>query len=163
MTETDSNDDVITELEFTEARLGLSKDIAPGPDRVKYSDIKNLSSDNKSELFIMYEESLSTGQVPEDWFHSYLKLMPNPGKTLQAKGIPYPHNAEHHGKADGTDCGQEACSGLRKEKRTSPKPMRIQSRKETPGKAQPDSYTMSMKDCRGRNMAVDLEDVPFNC
>ena len=41
----------------------------------------------------------------------------------------YPYNAEHHGKADGTDCGQEDCLGFRKEKRiTSPKPRRIQSR-----------------------------------
>ena len=34
-----SNDDLITELEFTEALSGLSKDTAPGPDKVKYSDI----------------------------------------------------------------------------------------------------------------------------
>ena len=46
-----SNDDLITELEFTEALLGLSKDTAPGPDRAKYSDIKKLSVENKSELF----------------------------------------------------------------------------------------------------------------
>ena len=42
LTEAGSNDDMITELEFTEALSGLSKDTAPGPDRVKYSDIKNL-------------------------------------------------------------------------------------------------------------------------
>ena len=45
LTEAGSNDDLITELEFTEA---IS---APGSDKVKYSDIKNLSVDNKSELF----------------------------------------------------------------------------------------------------------------
>ena len=44
----------------------LSKDTAPGPDWVKYSDIKNLSVDNTSELFRLYEESFSTVQVPED-------------------------------------------------------------------------------------------------
>ena len=49
--------------------------------------------------------------------------------TLSAERTPYPHNAEHNGKADGTDCGQEACSGLIKKKRTPPKPRRIQSRK----------------------------------
>ena len=37
LTEAGSNDDLITELEFTEALSGLSKDTAPGPDRVKYS------------------------------------------------------------------------------------------------------------------------------
>ena len=80
LTEAGSNDDMITELEFTEALSGLSKDTAPGNDRVKYSDIKNLSVDNKSELFRLYEESFTTGQVPEDWSHSYLKPIPKPGK-----------------------------------------------------------------------------------
>ena len=66
--------------------------------------------------------------------------------------MPYPHNAENHGKADGTDCGQEACSGLRKKKHTSLKPRRIQSRKKKPpGRTQPDSHMMSTKDSRGRN------------
>ena len=71
---------MITELEFTEALSGLSKDTAPGPDRVKYSYIKNLSVDNKIELFRLYEESFATGQVPKDWSHSYLKPIPKPGK-----------------------------------------------------------------------------------
>ena len=55
-----------------------AKYTAPGPDKVKYSDIKNLSVDNKSKLFRPYEESFATGQVPQDWSHSYLK--PIPGK-----------------------------------------------------------------------------------
>ena len=80
MTEAALNNDLITELEFTEALSGLTKDTASGPDRVKYSDIKNLSVHNKSELFRPYEESIATGQVPEDWSHSYLKPIPKPGK-----------------------------------------------------------------------------------
>ena len=80
LTEAGSNDDLITELEFTEALSGLIKDTARGPDKVNYSAIKNLSVDNKSELFRLYEESLPTGQVPEDWPHSYLKPIPKPGK-----------------------------------------------------------------------------------
>ena len=75
-----SKDELITELEFIEALSGLSKDTAPGPDRVRYSDIKNLSVDNKSELFRLYEESFATGQVPEGLSHSYLKPIPKPGK-----------------------------------------------------------------------------------
>ena len=80
LTEAGSNDHLITELEFTEALSELSKDTAPGPDRIKYSDNKNLSVDNKSELFRLYEESFATGQVPEDWSHSYLKANPKTGK-----------------------------------------------------------------------------------
>ena len=70
----------ITELEFTDAPSGLSKDTARGPDKVKYSAIKNLSVDDRSELFRLYEESFVTGQVPEDWSHSYLKSSLKPGK-----------------------------------------------------------------------------------
>ena len=70
LAEAGSNDDLITELESTEALSGLSKDTAPGPDNVKYSDIKNLSVDSKSELLRLYE----------DWSHKYLKLIPKPGK-----------------------------------------------------------------------------------
>ena len=80
LTEAGSNDDLITELEFTEALPELSKGTAPVPDRVKYSDIKNLLIDNKRKLFRLYDESVATGQVPEDWSHSYLKSIPNTGK-----------------------------------------------------------------------------------
>ena len=76
LTEAGSNDDL--ELEFTEAHSRLSKDTAPGPDKVKYSDIKNLLIDNKSELFRRYEDIFATGQVPEDWSHSYFKSIPKP-------------------------------------------------------------------------------------
>ena len=37
-------------LEFSEALSGLRKDTAAGPDKAKYSDIKNLSVDDKSDL-----------------------------------------------------------------------------------------------------------------
>ena len=78
--ESGSNDDLGTELEFTEALSELSKDTAPGPDKVKYSGIKNLSEDDKKELFTLYDESFTTGQVPEDLSHSYLKPIPRLGK-----------------------------------------------------------------------------------
>ena len=61
MTEAGSNDGRDHRAEFTEALSGLSKDTASGPDQVKYSDIKNLSADNKS--FRLQEESFATGQV----------------------------------------------------------------------------------------------------
>ena len=148
VTETGSNDDMITELEFTKPLSELSKDTVPGPHTAKYSDIKNLSVDNKSGLFKLYEECFAAGQVPDDWSHSYLKPILKARKgPYQAERIPYPHNAEHHGKADATDCGQEACSGLRKKKRT----YEDTEQEKPPGKTQPDLHTMSTKDSRGRN------------
>ena len=80
LTEVGSNDDLTTELKFTETLWGLSKDTAPGPDKFKHSDIKNLSIDNKSELFRLNEENFATRQVREDWSHSYLMPIPKPGK-----------------------------------------------------------------------------------
>ena len=49
LTEAGSNDDLITELGFTEALSGLSNNTAPGPEKVKYSDIKNLSRASSSD------------------------------------------------------------------------------------------------------------------
>ena len=80
LTEAGSNDDLSIGLEFTETLSGLSKDTAPGPDKVKYRDIKNLSEDNKSELFRLYEENFATGQVLEGWSQCYRKPVPKPGK-----------------------------------------------------------------------------------
>ena len=65
-----------------------------------------------------------------------LRKVPDKSWNIVNHWIPYPHNAEHHGKADGMHCGQEACSGFRKEKSTS------RARKTT---------WLSAKDSRGRN------------
>ena len=115
LTETGSNDDLITELEFTDALSRLSKDTASGHDNVKYSDIKSMSVDDKSELFTLYAESFATARVPSDFRIVSSSQSPKQGRTI---AIPYLHNAEHHRKADGTEGDQEACSGPRKEKRT---------------------------------------------
>ena len=66
-----SNDDLTTELEFTEALSRMSKDTAPGLDQFKYSAIKHLLKD-KTELFTLYEESPTAGKVSKDWSHGYL-------------------------------------------------------------------------------------------
>ena len=87
LTEASSNDDLITELKFTEALSGLSKDTAPGPEKVIYSGIKNMPVDSKSELFRRYEESFATGQIPEDWSHSYLKPIPKPGNGHSSPNV----------------------------------------------------------------------------
>ena len=66
LTEAGWNDDLIADVKFTEAFSGLIKDTAPGSVKVQYSDVKNLSEDDKSKLFTMFGESLTMGQVPED-------------------------------------------------------------------------------------------------
>ena len=75
------NDDEITEVEFQTALKKCSKDTAPGPDRVRYSDIDMLTEQDKARLCKEYQESFSAGKVPQDWTHSYLKPTPKPGKN----------------------------------------------------------------------------------
>ena len=78
-----------------------------------------------------------------------------------SQSITDPRNAGYHGKADGTDCGQEACSGLRKEKRTSPKPRRIQSRNshwENIARLAYDDYEGFQRKEQTLAVAVDLQD-----
>ena len=73
-------DDEVTEEDFEAALRASSKDTAPGPDGVRYSDIRDLSEEDKKELFDLYQESFASGNVPEDWTHSFLKALPKPGK-----------------------------------------------------------------------------------
>ena len=70
LTEAHPIGDLTTQLEFTEALSGLSKDTTDGPDKVKYSDTKNLSDENESKLLTLYEESFPKGDVPKDWPYS---------------------------------------------------------------------------------------------
>ena len=83
MTEAGSNGDLITGQDFTETLSRLSKDTAPDPDKVKYSVIKNLSEDDKSASFTLFEESFTTGQAPEDWAHIVTSSQsPNRARTV---------------------------------------------------------------------------------
>ena len=152
LTEVGSNDDVITELEFTEALSGLSKDTAPGPDRVKYSDIKNLSVHNKSELFRLYEESFATGQVPEDWSHSYLKPIPKPGKDhSKLNGYRILTMQNTTGKLMERIVARKLAQDLERRNVLPPQTKEDTEHENPPGKTQPGSHTMSTKDSRGRN------------
>ena len=130
-----SNDDQITELEFTEALSRLKKDTAPGPDKVKYSDIKNLSEDGKSELFRLYEESFSTGRIPEDWSHSYLKPIPKPGKDhSKLNGYRILTMQNTTGKLMERIVARKLAEDLERKKRASTEPRRVQRRKNYLGK-----------------------------
>ena len=97
LTEAGPNDDLITELEFTEALSGLSKDAAPDPDKVKFSDIKNLSRASNSDC-------IKKTSQQDRFLRTGLIVTPSQSQTgkgpYQAERIPYRHHAEHHGKAD---------------------------------------------------------------
>ena len=49
-------DDEITEDDFKEAQ-GSGKDTAPCPDNIRYSDIKNLTEEDRTELHAIYQKT----------------------------------------------------------------------------------------------------------
>ena len=62
------------------AALWRAKNSAPGPDGVCYEDIANLSDKALEELADMYNTSIKSATVEEEWLHSYLIPLPKPGK-----------------------------------------------------------------------------------
>ena len=82
LTEAGSSNDMITGLDFTEALSGLSKDAGSGPGVVKCSDIKNLSVDDKSELFTLYEESFAQGRFRRIGHIDTSSHSPNRARTI---------------------------------------------------------------------------------
>ena len=63
-----------------ESHIKASDDSAPGPDGVRYSHLKNMSEDDIQDLAGVLQNSLDTGEVPEDWLHSHLSPVPKPEK-----------------------------------------------------------------------------------
>ena len=101
-------DNEITEDEFIEALRRSGKDTAPGPDKVRYSDIKNLTEEDRTELYAIYHESFPNGYIPEDWTHSFLKPIPKPRKDHRTlNGYRILTMQKHHRKAHGMHRCQE--------------------------------------------------------
>ena len=76
-------DDELTDEEFNEALRGRGKDTEPGPDKIRYSDIKKLykTEEDRTELHTIYQESFDNGCVPEEWTDSILRPISKRGKA----------------------------------------------------------------------------------
>ena len=72
------NELTLEELNKVLRRSG--KDTAPGPDRIQYWDIKNLTEEDWAELYTIYQESFDKGYIPKDWTDSFLRPVPKPQK-----------------------------------------------------------------------------------
>ena len=95
------SDDVLTEKELNEALRKSGKDTAAGSDRIRYSDIKNLTEEDRAELYTIYQESFHKGYIPEDWTGSFLKSIPISGKDhhkLNGCRTDAEHRWEVHGR-----------------------------------------------------------------
>ena len=73
-------DDELTEDEFTEALRRRGTDTAPGPDKFRYSDGKNLTEGDRTVLYPIHQESFDKGHIREDWTHRFLKPISKLGK-----------------------------------------------------------------------------------
>ena len=64
-------DDELTGEEFNETLRRSGTDTATGPDRIRYSDIRKLTEEDRDELYTIYHESSDKGYIPEDWTDSF--------------------------------------------------------------------------------------------
>jgi ribonuclease HI len=67
--------------DIIQATLKRSLNSAPGPDGIRYSDIKNLTDDDMECLASELNESIQNGTIREEWLHSTLVPLKKPGKN----------------------------------------------------------------------------------
>ena len=60
--------------------VAQSTDSAPGPDGVKYSDIKTLDEQDMQSLTDLLNESLNNQEIQDEWLDSHLAPVPKPDK-----------------------------------------------------------------------------------
>ena len=70
-------------VEEVRATIKRTADSSPGPDGVRYSHMKELGDDALEKMAQSFNSSLRTGEVPEEWLHSYLMPLPKPGKDIR--------------------------------------------------------------------------------
>ena len=73
-------DHELTEKEFNKTLRRSGNDTAHGLDKIRYSDIKNLTEEVGAELYTIFQESFDKGYIPEDWTDSFLRPIPKARK-----------------------------------------------------------------------------------
>ena len=69
--------------------IATSSDSAPGPDGVKYTDLKNLTDDDLQSLTNTLNDSYANQDIPDEWLDSHLAPVPKPDKDhTSIKGYP---------------------------------------------------------------------------
>ena len=71
--------DPVTE-EVVKGTISRAKDSAAGPDGLRYKHLKGASESDLKEIVKNFNASLATGEIPDQWLHSYLMPLPKPGK-----------------------------------------------------------------------------------
>ena len=60
--------------------IATSSDSAPGPDGVKYTDLRSLSDDDLQSLTNTLNDSYANQDIPDEWLDSHLAPVPKPDK-----------------------------------------------------------------------------------
>ena len=71
----------VTLQEVETILANIRKDTSPGPDGVKYSDLKKLDRAGKEELASLINGSMQVGEIPDDWRDCSMAVLPKPGKN----------------------------------------------------------------------------------
>ena len=73
------------------------KDTTPGPDGVRYSDLKNLNTPELEELVTIVNSSLEKGEIPSDWRECKMAADPPqaPEGSYKAKRVQNNHDVQH--------------------------------------------------------------------
>ena len=78
--EAECQDPVVTDEELNSILKSVTKDSAPGPDGVRYSNVKQMTDNERAELAEVINESLRGGTIPEGWGDCQLTVLPKPMK-----------------------------------------------------------------------------------
>ena len=73
----------ITTVEIDKVIKGLKVNKSSGYDQISNKMLKNLPKEFIQILKILFEKSLNTGTLPDDWKHAVITLVPKPNKDHQ--------------------------------------------------------------------------------
>ena len=76
----DETTDVTISSDTLKKVLASTADTAPGPDGVRYSNMKAMEGYAQDSLAHTLDNSLQESKIPEDWLHSHLAAIPKPDK-----------------------------------------------------------------------------------
>lgn len=77
----------VTLPEVKQALAYITRDTAPGPDRITYKVLRNLDDISLQELTDLFNEHWRKGTLPGDWKHAQISLIPKHGKSLLLQNL----------------------------------------------------------------------------
>ncbi|KAG0413267.1 hypothetical protein HPB47_009602, partial [Ixodes persulcatus] len=77
----------ITDIEIRAALTDIRRNTSPGPDKIRYSLLYNLSDSETTQLTTYLNEVWESGTLPKEWKEATVVLIPKPGKPLSLENL----------------------------------------------------------------------------